>query len=111
MLTSSARRDRSCMWVIQALAIGVGRSAVLGLEAAGRLRPWRERAVAGAGVHNRFEPHAEVRSDAIVDADAERADSLHRARPGEDGVDGVACVESAAAEAGRADEIDPGDDV
>src|SRR3984957_7377807 len=111
MLTSSARRDRSCMWVIQALAIGVGRSAMLGLEAAGRLRPWRKRAATGVGVHDRFEPHAEIRGDAIVDADAERADRLHRAGSGEHGVDGVAGVESARVEARRADEIDPGDNV
>src|SRR5271168_1091872 len=111
MLTSSARRDRSCMWVIQALAIGGGCSAALGLKATGRLRPWRKRAATGGGVHDRFEPHAEVRGDAIVDADAERADRLHRAGSGEYGVDRVACVESAAAEPRRADEIDPSDHV
>ena len=44
----------------------------------------------GVGVHDRFEPHAEIRGDAIVDADAERADRLHRAGSGEHGVDGVA---------------------
>src|SRR3984885_13782820 len=111
MLTSSARRDRSGMGVIQALAIGGGCSAALGVEATGRLRPWRKRAAAGVGVHDRFEPHAEVRGDAIVDADAERADRLHRAGAGEYGVDRVAWVESAAAEAGRADEIDPSDHI
>src|SRR6202167_1413127 len=111
MLTSSARRDRSCMGVIQALAIGVGRIAALGLEATGRLRPWRERAATRVGVHDRFEPHAEIRGDLIIDANAKRADRLHRAVTREDRVDRVACIESAAAEARRADEIDAGDDV
>jgi hypothetical protein len=99
------------MRVIQALAIGVGRIAALALEDTGRLRPWRERAAIRVGVHDRFEPHAEIRGDAIIDANAKRADRLHRAGTREDRVDRVACVESAAAEAGRADEIDPGDDV
>src|ERR1700722_13641890 len=108
MLRSSARRDRSCIWVIQVRRSGSTRCG-LTLEATGRLRPWRKRAAAGVGVHDRFEPHAEIRRDAIIDADAERADRLHRAGSGEYGVDKVACVESAAAEARRADEIDPSD--
>src|SRR5262249_6868834 len=109
MLTSSARRDRSCMWVIQAGRSGWTQCSA-GLEAAGRLRPWRKRAAA-VGAHDSFEPHAEVRGDAIIDADAKRADRLHRAGAGENGVDRVAGVESAAAEARRTDEIHPRDDV
>ena len=50
----------------------------------------------------------EIRGDAIVDAEAYRADRLHRARPREHAVDGVARVESAAVETRRPDEIDPG---
>src|SRR6185312_5732087 len=108
MLTSNARRDRSCMGIIQTgrRDLGAWRWA-----AAGRSRPWREGAAARVGVHDRFQPHAEIRGDAIFDADPERADRLHRAGTGEDAVDGVAHVERADAEARRADEIDPGDHV
>jgi len=46
-------------------------------------------------VHDRFEPHAEVRGDAVIDADAERANRLNRAGAGEYGIDGVARVKAA----------------
>ena len=59
----------------------------------------------------RLDPDAETRGDPIVDADAQRPDGLHRARAGEHAVEGIAGVERADAEPGRADEVDPGHDV
>src|SRR5208282_3639210 len=74
------------------------------------LRPRREWAAPG-GMNDRLDAHAEIRIDAIVDADAEGSYRLDRTGAGKDTVDRVSGIERSPAEARRPHEVDPSDDI